>query len=373
MPEVATLYAPTHRAAPSGAQVLRRCGGVQCPPGTCDHDGTLRRRGTGGGPVAAPAGVRRTLASSGERLGAAERAYFEPRFGHDFSAVRVHTDAAAAASAQAVGARAYTVGNHIAFAAGSYVPGTAEGRRLIAHELAHTLQQAGISPVQSAAALPVGAIDDVAEHEAERVAAAVNAGLRPTVVEARRSPTVRRLGANAGCTDAQADLIHQAIYNARGWLNKAIPKLAVSPLAAATIGALSRNFGPTYGVTTNADLIRGRLVAVRNALGTMPFSCASGPGDAACAAGHCGYATAAGADAAIICSDVTLAPGTDWQFPAGCVLHEAFHAHFSGMTAAHDFYSGWHGRSSSTPGYPGAGIDPLLNADAYTTLVMDLS
>ncbi len=65
----------------------------------------------------------------------------EPRFGHDFSQVRVHADSRAAASAQAVGALAYTVGQNVVFGAGQYEPGTTEGRRMVAHELTHVVQQ----------------------------------------------------------------------------------------------------------------------------------------------------------------------------------------------------------------------------------------
>ncbi len=65
----------------------------------------------------------------------------EPRFGHDCGSVRVHTDARAAESAQAVNALAYTVGNGIVFDAGEYAPATPDGQRLLAHELAHVVQQ----------------------------------------------------------------------------------------------------------------------------------------------------------------------------------------------------------------------------------------
>ena len=65
----------------------------------------------------------------------------EPRFDHDFSHVRLHTDANTAESARAVNALAYTVGHHLAFGTGSYAPQTLTGRHLLAHELAHTLQQ----------------------------------------------------------------------------------------------------------------------------------------------------------------------------------------------------------------------------------------
>lgn len=69
------------------------------------------------------------------------RAFFEPRFGYDFSQVRVHTDARAAESAQAINARAYTLGRSIVFGPGQYAPGTPAGQRLLAHELAHVVQQ----------------------------------------------------------------------------------------------------------------------------------------------------------------------------------------------------------------------------------------
>ena len=69
------------------------------------------------------------------------RTFFEPRFERDFSQVRVHADAHAAESAQAVQALAYTVGSDIVFGAGQYAPATTAGQRLLAHELTHVVQQ----------------------------------------------------------------------------------------------------------------------------------------------------------------------------------------------------------------------------------------
>jgi hypothetical protein len=80
---------------------------------------------------------------------AATRGYMQQRFGCDFTHVRVHTDAHAERSAQAVSARAYTLGTEVVFAAGQYSPYTAEGRRLLAHELAHVVQQQGRSDAPS--------------------------------------------------------------------------------------------------------------------------------------------------------------------------------------------------------------------------------
>jgi hypothetical protein len=82
------------------------------------------------------------------------RAFFEPRFGHDFGDVRIHTGAAATRAADAIHARAFTLGRDIAFGHGEYAPGTSAGRRLMAHELAHVVQQqqAGFTPAAHASA-----------------------------------------------------------------------------------------------------------------------------------------------------------------------------------------------------------------------------
>lgn len=103
----------------------------------------------GGGrprPASTPPFVDRVLGRSGRPIDADTRTDMERRFGHDFSGVRVHTGPRAAASARALGAAAYTVGEHVAFDAGRYRPTHREGRRLLAHELAHVIQQGGGQP-----------------------------------------------------------------------------------------------------------------------------------------------------------------------------------------------------------------------------------
>jgi len=107
--------------------------------------------------ASAPSIVHEVLRSPGHPLPASAHAFFAPRFGRDFSAVRVHSDQKAAESAQAVDAVAYTAGKDIVFAAGRYALGTTAGQRLIAHELAHVVQQgaaprsAGSEPPESSA------------------------------------------------------------------------------------------------------------------------------------------------------------------------------------------------------------------------------
>lgn len=96
------------------------------------------------GPLSSP--VHDVVRTSGHSLDPGTRSFMEPRFGHDFSRVRIHTGAQAEASAAALGARAWTLGNRIVFGAGQYAPSTASGRRLIAHELTHVVQQSSTQP-----------------------------------------------------------------------------------------------------------------------------------------------------------------------------------------------------------------------------------
>ncbi len=120
-------------------QVSRKCA-------ACEEEEarTLRAKSAEGSKVAAgeaPSIVHDVLPSPGEPLDAATRAYFEPRFQRDFGGVSVHTGEKAAESARAINALAYTVGSDVFFAAGRYAPSSNAGRELIAHELAHVLQQ----------------------------------------------------------------------------------------------------------------------------------------------------------------------------------------------------------------------------------------
>lgn len=121
------------------------CGGgcPKCQTGQTAHDHlqTSRVEGNCSGALSAPPIVHEALHSSGELLDPHTREFMESRFGHDFSHVRVHTDEKAAESSRALHARAYTVGRDIVFGTGQYTPGTQAGRRLIAHELTHVIQQ----------------------------------------------------------------------------------------------------------------------------------------------------------------------------------------------------------------------------------------
>jgi hypothetical protein len=118
--------------------------------------------------------VNNVLRLPGQPLDGETSAAMGSRFGRDFSQVRVHTDMTAAETAVELNAEAYTVGRHIVFAPGRYAPSVADGRRLLAHELTHVLQQGGVADA-AASEISVGPVDDLFEREAERVADAVAA------------------------------------------------------------------------------------------------------------------------------------------------------------------------------------------------------
>ncbi|MFD9482855.1 DUF4157 domain-containing protein [Streptomyces sp. NPDC059991] len=161
----ATLTAPTHalarplqRAAGPGPDEPRR-------PGAWVRDFSGVRTRSADQPVpeaGLPQPAREVVRRPGAPLPAAVRADAEHRFRHDFSHVRVHTDPEAARAARALRAGAFTVGHHIAFAAGRFAPATAAGTRLLTHELAHVVQQD-----LGAAGHADGA---AAESEADRIA-----------------------------------------------------------------------------------------------------------------------------------------------------------------------------------------------------------
>jgi hypothetical protein len=144
-PGVDLTSVPIYSRRPQSAASAR--GEPTCGACERDHDvepPTIRAAPAPGPsqPLTGPA-VETAVAGlgAGSPLPDTVRAFFEPRFGRDLSGIRIHTGNAADSAARALGARAFAIGDDIAFAAGRYDPGTAEGRRLLAHELVHTIQQ----------------------------------------------------------------------------------------------------------------------------------------------------------------------------------------------------------------------------------------
>jgi Domain of unknown function (DUF4157) len=163
---------------PVHSGILQRCsGGVECEgcrQKRLEREGMLQRAAVNAAPVnengsGVPPIVHEVLRSPGQALDAGTRAFMEPRFGFDFSGVRVHTDGRAAVSARAVNAVAYTVGRDVVFGEGMYAPGTSEGKRLLAHELTHVVQQETFSDL-GGYTLKVGSTNDQFESQAGDVA-----------------------------------------------------------------------------------------------------------------------------------------------------------------------------------------------------------
>jgi hypothetical protein len=132
-------------------QVMRmsRTGSIGSAPGTIqrkckgceEEEEKIQTKRQDSAPSMNPGAALRAVQGSSAPLPGEVRSYFEPRFGHDFSQVRVHADGEAALGAQAVQARAFTFGDHVVFGAGEYAPNSGPGRKLLAHELTHVVQR----------------------------------------------------------------------------------------------------------------------------------------------------------------------------------------------------------------------------------------
>ena len=180
-----------------GPLLQRKCacgqhtiGGAECDACRDKHNPLQRHSINQSGPSIAPDVVHEVLQSPGQPLDTTTRTFMESRFGHDFSQVRVHTDAKAAESAQTVNALAYTVGHDVVFGAGHYQPITGEGQRLLAHELTHVVQQQSGFPLQRS--LTIGYASDPAEREADAVAATISDHQSPVISSQRTSVLVQR-------------------------------------------------------------------------------------------------------------------------------------------------------------------------------------
>lgn len=152
-----------------------------------------RTTSTATGLAEAPPIVHEVLRSPGQPLAPATRAFFEPAFGHDFSDVRVHADAKSEESARTINALAFTIGQNIHFGAGEYQPASSQGKRLLAHELAHTVQQRGIDAgTQWLSAARMAPEADHLEREADRAAEQVVTGGAVQIVGSAQTAVPQR-------------------------------------------------------------------------------------------------------------------------------------------------------------------------------------
>ena len=160
-------------------------------------------------------------ASPSHRLPAAVRAEMEARFGQDFSAVRVHHGPGAASLAEAAAAKAFTVGLDIVFGAGAFVPETASGRALLAHELAHVVQQGRGGPA------PTEGSERVLEASAEQAAATIANGNGTVEVAGAAAPGLARQ-AKPGAKIDPNDPLQREIRRLAGAAQNG-PQLVVNP------------------------------------------------------------------------------------------------------------------------------------------------
>jgi len=328
----AGLIAVNKPSVPQAPFLLRRSSaGSSC--NTCmqddDHDDEqrkLQRKETGSLPFATrvPPIVHEVLRSPGQPLAQDVRAVFVPHFGLDFSAVRVHTDAKAAESARSVNALAYTVGQDVVFGAGQYAPQLPAGRRLIAHELTHTVQQRGASAAIQPAALNVGTPSDATEQEAQQAERAIDSGQTylprvwahpviarqtrpgssgtpPTQQSASGAPPTQLMGWNgqpinvtappppavnppvsqptpppvpwANCRPDRISGLNQDLAQATSWVDEAVRDLQSAQRPAHTTGALNRFLSSDPNDIANTILPRLQDMQAELHGGSTNFQC----------------------------------------------------------------------------------------------------
>jgi len=226
------------------------CGGSAGLSGSCEGCGKkhLQRRASDRAePGGAAAPVQEVLNSPGRPLDVATRSFMESRFGHDFSQVRVHTDAQAAESARSVRALAYTVGRDVVFGSGQFAPESNRGQRLLAHELTHVVQQTAMPGSISTEAGSLSRYEAEADRNGEamvgpnvaRVAEGVGRGIlqrqpdnepletEPLEDEAapEECPCKPEISSAEACKGKNKDAVFAAFKKAAGWLPNAEAKI----------------------------------------------------------------------------------------------------------------------------------------------------
>ena len=236
------------------------------PSFTPVRTGLLQRRSANQAePTKIPPIVHDVLRSPGQPLDTATRDFMEPRFGYDFSRVRVHTNARAAESARAVNALAYTMGQDVIFGVGQYAPETKIGKPLLAHELAHVVQQSSASTSIQSKATSISQPGDVAEHRADLAADAVfhNRSV-PDVGDASAGMIHRLVRTNGGDFDTTT---YTATNDATGADAAGVGKMVGAQIAltfAPNSLVVADNIGLLQTVNTQASTAAGGPVNTPN-------------------------------------------------------------------------------------------------------------
>ena len=217
MQEFAVRPRPPVSVVMRSAVAVQRCGDHPCPPSGChDEEQRLSRSAIGPAPRVAPPIVHEVIRSPGETLSASLNHGMSAWFGHDFARVRVHTGPRAAESAASVAARAYTVGQHVVLGKSAPDLHSAAGQRLLAHELAHVIQQPAAAP---GGELPISSPGDAGEYEAAAAARRVVPSSVRLSVQRDPDPqadTKRNAGAEEGVDAEKWSEELEAQYRHRG-------------------------------------------------------------------------------------------------------------------------------------------------------------
>jgi uncharacterized protein DUF4157 len=324
-----------------------------------------------------PASVMQSL-GKGNSIDGSTRSKMENAFGANFSDVEIHTDSNAANLSKNMNARAFAIGNHIAFGSGEHNPGTLVGDALMAHELAHTIQQSRgkVDSMQMKGSADYSALEEDADISAMGAMISIQRNKKGTLLKMDKKANPKMKSGlsitsckknvpHTPCTTMETTSINSYRTRGSGWTDAALIKLRQKPVRADVLASLQKNFGPVLGVEANLPGIIQKIVAAQAGMNASAYYCA-GTEDSMCAQGFCGYSYAGGNES-MICRNSTLA-SSDEVYQSGCLIHESYHATFSSFDS--DSYSGWNGHSGNTAGYPGA--DPLNNADSYASLIIDL-
>jgi hypothetical protein len=286
---------------------------------------------------AAPASVDQALASPGRPLEPVLRQDLEQRFGYDFSRVRVHSGAAAEQSARDVNAHAFTVGHNMVFGASRFAPGTHEGRRLIAHELTHVVQQSGADGIRVSKSDEKRGLSASYNRTARKFRPAAAPALRVArqVAPAFGKACARRMPGGppdpcqlARCSPAQQATGVADFARGLGYVNASITALAAAPLSGFTARAMDWYFGGHDAAT---------VATVSTRLGCIATSLTSAPGRYGCHPNYdnaLAYACAGGARfCGHLATNICFTSSHFGQNPrerAITAIHEA--AHLEGMS-----------------------------------------
>ena len=277
----------------SEPKVQRACaacssGGASCPK--CEEEQAVRVQRRAGpssdaSAVSVPDGFARDL-GPGRPLDPTTRAEMEHGFGQDFGHVRVHTDARAAESARSVNALAYTTGRDVVFGAARYAPESADGRKLLAHELTHVVQQRD-----------------------------------------SQAPLIQRWAVK-GCAKTEETYIDDAVTRADDDLSKVLPRVSVRPVTEAVKDALWLAFRDDSDAT--ADLALNNVQRLKAQITGTRFACADRNSDDECKRGALADAPKGKPGGTVnVCRPQFFAPDMTMQAQSETVIHEAAHMYLS--------------------------------------------